>query len=54
LARDPAAVLRDVRNGVIGVARALADYGVVITADEQVDGRATDAERDRRRVNGGG
>ncbi len=43
LERDPAAVLRDVRNGVIGVGRALADYGVVIAADETVDVEATAA-----------
>ena len=50
LDRDPAAVLHDVRNGLIGVARAVADYGVVIADDETVDLVATDAERDRRRA----
>jgi len=50
LDRDPAAVLHDVRNGLIGVARAVADYGVVIANDETVDLVGTDAERNRRRA----
>ena len=50
LDRDPAAVLHDVRNGLIGVARAVADYGVVIADDETVDLVGTDAERNRRRA----
>jgi N-methylhydantoinase B len=49
LERDPDAVRRDVRNGVIGVARAASDYGVVIGADEAVDVAATEALRSRRR-----
>ena len=36
LERDPAAVLRDVRNELLSPAKALADYGVVI-ADAKVD-----------------
>jgi N-methylhydantoinase B len=48
LARDPAAVLHDVRNGVIGIARALTDYGVVIADDETLDMAATEGERARR------
>jgi hypothetical protein len=31
------------------VARALADYGVVVASDETLDDAATDAERSRRR-----
>jgi len=49
LDRDPAAVLADVRNGLLSVARALADHGVVVRTDESVDTAATDAERQRRR-----
>jgi N-methylhydantoinase B len=48
LARDPEAVLRDVRNGIIGPARAAADYGVVTGPDGTIDVHATAAERTRR------
>jgi len=47
--RDPAAVLGDVRNGLISRERALADYGVVVSPDETLDDAATTAERARRR-----
>lgn len=49
LDRDPTAVLADVRNGLLSVARARADYGVVVRADETLDEAATAAERARRR-----
>jgi len=58
LERDPAAVLADVRNGVLTPSRATADYGVVfgpVGSDESdelvasVDAAATAAERTRRR-----
>jgi N-methylhydantoinase B len=42
--RDPAAVLRDVQSGLVSVAGALRDYGVVI-ADGAVDVAATAAVR---------
>ncbi len=49
LTRDPQLVLRDVRDGVVSVDVALADYGVVLTADERsVDTDATAAARGRR------
>ncbi|MCP4227293.1 MAG: hydantoinase B/oxoprolinase family protein, partial [Actinomycetia bacterium] len=38
--RDPALVLRDVRDGVVSVEAAAADYGVIITSD----GRGVDAD----------
>lgn len=49
LDRDPDAVLADVRNGLVSIARALADHGVVVREDETVDTVATAAERQRRR-----
>ncbi len=45
LARDTAAVLGDVRRGVVSRASAARDYGVVITEDLRVDAAATDARR---------
>jgi len=45
--RDPAAVLADVRNGVVGVAAARARYGVAIAGDA-VDPEATRALRAAR------
>ena len=47
LARDPAAVLTDVRNGVVSIAAARDQYGVVI-AEGTVDGPATEALRHSR------
>ncbi len=44
LERDPAAVLRDVRNELLSATRALADYGVVIT-ENAVDMKATAKRR---------
>jgi N-methylhydantoinase B len=57
LERDPAAVLADVRSGRISRSRARSRYGVVITPDGRLDGRATlvrrttmaDASRDAGR-----
>lgn len=51
LERDPALVLRDVRNELLSVAKAEADYGVVI-GDGTIDAAATErlrAERRKRR-----
>jgi len=46
LTRDPALVLRDVRNGLVGLAGARDDYGVVVDATTwTVDGAATEARR---------
>jgi len=46
LERDPAAVLRDVRNELLSPARALADYGVAVdTARWRVDEAATQRAR---------
>jgi N-methylhydantoinase B len=46
LERDPARVLRDVRNGLVGLAAAREDYGVVVDpATGVVDGPATAALR---------
>ena len=42
--RDPAHVLRDVRDGVVSAAGAERDYGVAITAD----GRSIDKDRTAR------
>ena len=52
LERDPARVLRDVRNGLVSDASARADYGVVLdTAQWKVDEVATRALRtDLRRA----
>jgi N-methylhydantoinase B len=50
LERDPAAVLRDVRNELLSPAKALADYGVVIdTASWTVDASATARRREAMR-----
>jgi N-methylhydantoinase B len=50
LDRDPAAVLRDVRNEFVSISAARADYGVVILGDPlRVDAAATRAERDKQR-----
>jgi N-methylhydantoinase B/oxoprolinase/acetone carboxylase alpha subunit len=50
LERDPAAVLADVRDGYLDAAQAMADYGVVLSADGRaVDEAATDACRRSRR-----
>jgi N-methylhydantoinase B len=47
LERDPAAVLRDVRNELLSPEKALADYGVVIdTAVWKIDVAATNRRRD--------
>jgi N-methylhydantoinase B len=46
LERDPAAVLRDVRNELLSPEKALADYGVVIdTKAWKVDTAATEQRR---------
>jgi N-methylhydantoinase B len=46
LERDPAAVLKDVRNELLSPAKAAADYGVVVDTDRwSVDGPATEARR---------
>jgi N-methylhydantoinase B len=50
LERDPAAVLRDVRNEFLSSGKAAADYGVIVdTEARQVDTSATDALRARMR-----
>jgi N-methylhydantoinase B len=49
LDRDPASVLRDVRNGLVSPERAREGYGVVIV-DEILDEAATTEERARRRA----
>src|SRR5258705_535307 len=52
LERDPAAVLRDVRNELLSPAKALADYGVVVI-EHQIDPAATAKRREEiRRVRG--
>ena len=41
----------DVRNGILSVERAVAEYGVVISPDgRSLDAAATDAERSARRT----
>ncbi|HEY4637556.1 MAG TPA: hydantoinase B/oxoprolinase family protein, partial [Burkholderiales bacterium] len=51
LERDPAAVLRDVRNELLSPAKARADYGVVVdTGRWTIDAAATGAERARIRA----
>ncbi len=51
LEREPDAVAADVRNGILTAARALASYGVVVSADgRELDGPATTAERASRRT----
>src|SRR2546430_5501991 len=48
LERDPAAVLRDVRNELLSSSKALADYGVVVVKN-QVDAAATTRSRQELR-----
>ncbi len=55
LHRDPALVLRDVRDGVVSLQAARGDYGVVINPDGRaVDAKATTAERAGRQPRPGG
>jgi N-methylhydantoinase B len=50
--REPHAVLHDVRDGIVSVARARAVYGVVLTSDWlHVDSDATSVLRSRRSEN---
>jgi N-methylhydantoinase B len=50
LERDPAAVLKDVRNELLSVAKAAADYGVIVDAKTwTVDAAATKSARDALR-----
>src|SRR2546429_4374243 len=49
LERDPAAVLRDVRNELLSPARALTDYGVVV-AEKEIDTEATAKRRAEMRA----
>ncbi len=50
LERDPQAVARDVRNGILSVARAAAEYGVAFMPDGRtLDAAATEADRATRR-----
>ena len=49
LDRDPGRVVADVRNGLVSVGRACADYGVVIGPDGHPDRDATITERRGRR-----
>jgi N-methylhydantoinase B len=53
LARDPALVLRDARNGMVSLAAARRDYGVVITPAWTVDTTATEVLRTERRATRG-
>ena len=54
LDRDPAAVLKDVRNELLSAERAVADYGVVVdTARRAVDTAATAARRAAMRAERG-
>jgi N-methylhydantoinase B len=53
LARPPAKVLADARNGFISVAAAEHEYGVVIGPDWTVDAAATEALRAARRAGRG-
>jgi N-methylhydantoinase B len=49
--RDPAKVLKDVRNELVSPAAALADYGVAVdTATWTIDQAATEARRDKIRA----
>ena len=51
LERDPALVLRDVRDGIVSRAAAREVYGVVIASDgRSIDDAATMLERERRRA----
>ncbi len=55
LERDPSAVLKDVRNELLGAAKARADYGVVIDSERwAVDEKATAALRAGMRAARGG
>jgi N-methylhydantoinase B len=49
LERDAALVAHDVREGYVGAARAERDYGVVLTANGDLDTAATERLRDARR-----
>src|SRR5439155_347144 len=49
LERDPAAVLRDVRNELLSAARALTDYGVVVV-EKEIDTKATAKRRAEMRA----
>ena len=49
LERDPAAVLRDVRNELLSPARALTDYGVVVV-EKEIDTKATAKRRAEMRA----
>ena len=51
LERDPAAVLKDVRNELLSAAKAATDYGVIVdTKTWTVDAAATKAARDGLRA----
>jgi N-methylhydantoinase B len=50
LLRDPADVLDDVLDDYISIAKARADYGVVITDALAIDSAATERERATRRA----
>lgn len=50
LERDPERVAGDVRSGLVSAERALADYGVVVGADEGVDREGTERARRERRA----
>jgi N-methylhydantoinase B len=52
LERDPEAVLEDVLDEKISVARAKAAYGVVIDGGDTLNHDATEAEREQRRASG--
>ncbi len=52
LERAAAAVLADVRRGILSRARAARDYGVVVTGDLHVDAAATEARRTALRAAG--
>ncbi|MET0969460.1 MAG: hydantoinase B/oxoprolinase family protein [Tardiphaga sp.] len=49
LNRDPAAVAEDVHLGMVSLAAASQDYGVVLRADNSVDVEATKSARQKRR-----
>lgn len=49
LDRDPAAVAEDVHLGMVSLAAAVKDYGVVLRADNSIDIEATTAARQSRR-----
>jgi N-methylhydantoinase B len=48
LDRSAAAVIEDIRNGLVTLRHALDAYGVVVAADGSLDAAATTAERQRR------